>query len=276
MHVLGLFVTSTVPLPSVKTHCWIRTSQKDTFTTFKAFLLHLCSTKLHAALQYLERASTSRQDPSRWTNVVTATCSYLEPLVNMWRLCLSLLGYDGCSGLDAAPTLTNDGACGVPEAPGAQCGCDHGSNAPRVRSGDPITSPPRRSSRRRRGDAEDEPDGPEVRHYTGENCREHSPDAAVSQDPRRDTRSSLPPRCASSCHALVSTASCLPTAPIRRPLPRSSTSSPCRLNFRSWESTEGPLWLWLTRWVTVTQARRHLLLFRNDVCVSGSEITALL
>ncbi len=40
------------------------------------------------------------------------------------------LGYDGCSGLDIAPTLPDDGACGVPEASRAQCGCDHGPDAP--------------------------------------------------------------------------------------------------------------------------------------------------
>lgn len=51
----------------------------------------------------------------------------------------------------------------------------------------------------------------------------------------------LTPRCVSFCHALVSMASCLLMALIRRPLPRSLTSSPFRHNFLSWESTEAPL-----------------------------------
>lgn len=49
------------------------------------------------------------------------------------------------------------------------------------------------------------------------------------------------PRCVSCCHVLVSMALCLPMALIKRPLPRSLTSSPFRHNFLSSESTEAPL-----------------------------------
>lgn len=47
-------------------------------------------------------------------------------------------------------------------------------------------------------------------------------------------------RCVSFSHAPVSMALCLPMAPIRRPLPRSLTSSLSRHSFQFWESTEAP------------------------------------
>lgn len=92
------------------------------------------------------------------------------------------------------------------------------------------------------------------------------------------------PRCVSSCLALVSTALCLLTAPIRRPLPRSLTSSPFRHSFQSWESTEAPLWLWLTRWEAIIDQFKHkhtqktdslLLLCVHSVCCWGNEIMEL-
>lgn len=49
------------------------------------------------------------------------------------------------------------------------------------------------------------------------------------------------PRCVSSCRALVSTASCSPTALTRRPFPKSWTSCLFRHSFQLLESTEAPL-----------------------------------
>lgn len=63
------------------------------------------------------------------------------------------------------------------------------------------------------------------------------------------------PRCVSCSLALAFTALCLPTAPIRRPSLRSSTSSPFRHSFPSSESMEAPQWLWLTRYVSANSKK---------------------
>lgn len=58
--------------------------------------------------------------------------------------CPSLfLGYDGCSGLDLALTLPDDGAHGFPEAPRSHRGRGHGPDTPRLRPAAPTAPAPR-------------------------------------------------------------------------------------------------------------------------------------
>lgn len=76
-------------------------------------------------------------------------------------------GYNGCSGLDVAPTLSDDGACGVPKTSGAQRWCDHGPDTSCCRPWAQATPAPRRCPWGRRGHTEDQPDRPKICDHTG-------------------------------------------------------------------------------------------------------------
>lgn len=109
------------------------------------------------------------------------------------------LGYDGCSGLDAAPTLTDDGACGIPEASWAQCGCDNGPDTPPFWSGAPPSTAPWWCPWRLCGDTEDQPDGPKVCNYTGKQSWAHSPPLHTFYPSNTHKQSCLTPVYASLC-----------------------------------------------------------------------------
>lgn len=87
-----------------------------------------------------------------------------------WHLCLCVSGYDGSSGLDVAPTLLIHGACGIPKASRVQCGCDPGPDTSSFRPGTQATSAPRWCPWYLCCNTEDQPDGPQVCDYTGENA----------------------------------------------------------------------------------------------------------